>query len=80
MTYRFLFCIYFLEELFSGLFPIIFKCVEAKGILFVLHIYVSNFFLYSKGPTLQVLNMPFAFEIHPYGAGGILIFGIKTPV
>lgn len=84
MTYRFLFCTYFLEKLFSGLFPIIFKCAEAQGTLFVLHPYVSNFFRYcsfSGSCFSSVLNMLFVFEIHTdYGAGGILSYGIKMPV
>lgn len=84
MTYRFLFCTYFLEELFSGLFQIIFKCVEAKGILFVLHTCISNFFLYcffSGSYFSCVLNMSFVFETHrDYDAGCILSYGIKMPV
>lgn len=82
MTNRFLFCTYFLEELFNGLFPIIFQCEEAKGTLFVLHTYVSIFFLhcfFSGSYFSRVLNMSFVFEIY-YGAGGILSYGIKMPI
>lgn len=83
MTYRLIFCTFFLQALFSGLYPIIFECAVVKGTQFVLYTCLECFSscFFSGSYLSSALNMSFVFETHTYyGAGGILNCEIKMPV